>query len=664
MTYVIQLANWGIHNDGTHPKETTNGINNALIWAANEGFNTVVIPNGTYLIYGIGTNPNVICKNGIHVPSNMHLKLSGNTVLKIEPNGGFTYSVISVGNKENVKISGGKIAGDRNNHVYYLTQNMESGGIDNNGKPIADSTKIRTVGYFDQASQSDKFPVPRYYAEKSGITTTTFDAFYYDINNVYLGKQTSLAFNTGILSGYPAGTKKIKIVVNQPDPTHASIKIKNGLWMEDDFGYGIDIKYSKNVRIDNVELYDLTGDGLYVGVDGVTNGNPPSDNVVVNNCKIYNCRRQGISAVGVINSIIKKCEIYGTNGVSPQYGIDVESAKNENVTIAECYVHDNVGGGIHFYSGNHTTCFNNRVENNNLSVGYTDYCKIQNNTLISSSIVPIWLTDGGDPIDLIIQGNVVIDGNISIPNITRPSLIGNKIIRGQISFSGTRQGYSANNDIVADTASIDYGFKIFNNAVVHSVGDNIIGEFTNASVYSTGNSTSTVVFDNLSIKSHRQAIKTSGNETIFNNLFVDKEFVINTNTDEASLVGRVLFNGGVIKNLTKTWKAIGSTTNVRYTNVKIITSINVIYLWGSNAKMDVMDNIIEIPENHTSDIIRLDAASSGLLIGNKLIKKAGTTGKGIVTANSSALSKIWNNYLIGCTINNKTTDDVRNNIVF
>lgn len=48
--YTIELERFGISNDGTHPVETSKGINAALQHAKQAGKNLIVFPPGTYLI--------------------------------------------------------------------------------------------------------------------------------------------------------------------------------------------------------------------------------------------------------------------------------------------------------------------------------------------------------------------------------------------------------------------------------------------------------------------------------------------------------------------------------------------------------------------------------------------------------------------------------------
>ena len=45
-TYVLELERWNVKNDGTDADNTSKGINNALLWASQQGFIEVVLPQG------------------------------------------------------------------------------------------------------------------------------------------------------------------------------------------------------------------------------------------------------------------------------------------------------------------------------------------------------------------------------------------------------------------------------------------------------------------------------------------------------------------------------------------------------------------------------------------------------------------------------------------
>src|SRR5690554_6309523 len=90
-------------------------IQKAIDYAAQEKIPTVYIPAGEYEIETAlpGTNT----WTGISLRDNIHLKLDDKAVLKAIPNNAGTYRVISIDNIANVKISGGTVKGDRDEHT-------------------------------------------------------------------------------------------------------------------------------------------------------------------------------------------------------------------------------------------------------------------------------------------------------------------------------------------------------------------------------------------------------------------------------------------------------------------------------------------------------------------------------------------------------------------
>ena len=75
--YTLEMNRWGIYNDGTHPNETTKGINEALIWANQNGYDSFIVPNGTYLISK---------DSSIKMVSNITFELKKSAILQKESN--------------------------------------------------------------------------------------------------------------------------------------------------------------------------------------------------------------------------------------------------------------------------------------------------------------------------------------------------------------------------------------------------------------------------------------------------------------------------------------------------------------------------------------------------------------------------------------------------
>ena len=97
------------------------------------------------------------------------------------------------------------------------------------------------------------------------------------------------------------------------------------------WGMGIEIKNSSNIEISNLNIKSTTGDAIYIS--------EKAENVDINNCRLEDCRRQGISIIEGKNINIYQNEIFNIQGQTPQSGIDLESNFNtqliENVNIYE-----------------------------------------------------------------------------------------------------------------------------------------------------------------------------------------------------------------------------------------------------------------------------------------------------------------------------------------
>ncbi len=123
-----------------------------------------------------------------------------------------------------------------------------------------------------------------------------------------------------------------------------------------DEGHGICVwNESNQVLVDNMIIQNVTGDGSLV-LD--------AQDVTFSNNTIYNNRRQGISIVGGARIEIKDNEIHHINGVSPQFGIDIEGAGrlDEDILIQNNYFHHNKGGDVVNTSGKDVYILDNVME--------------------------------------------------------------------------------------------------------------------------------------------------------------------------------------------------------------------------------------------------------------------------------------------------------------
>jgi len=113
--YVIDLAQWQISKAGQDPVATRKGLNDAIQWAKDNGYDKIVIPPGTYLV---GEAVNGSYAGGIDLQGDMTLELSSGTIIQMAPNDRWNYCVINVDGHSNVTIRGGEVIGDRAQHDY------------------------------------------------------------------------------------------------------------------------------------------------------------------------------------------------------------------------------------------------------------------------------------------------------------------------------------------------------------------------------------------------------------------------------------------------------------------------------------------------------------------------------------------------------------------
>ncbi|MDA0625081.1 right-handed parallel beta-helix repeat-containing protein, partial [Acinetobacter baumannii] len=113
-----------------------------------------------------------------------------------------------------------------------------------------------------------------------------------------------------------------------------------------EWGMGIDIRDSQNIRISNMKISKMWGDAIYLG----NNNNFSNSDIVLSNIIMNDNRRQGVSVITAKNLNANNLTIKNTSGTGPASGIAIEPNNNkshlENLTFKNITTENNKGAGI------------------------------------------------------------------------------------------------------------------------------------------------------------------------------------------------------------------------------------------------------------------------------------------------------------------------------
>ncbi|WP_309121650.1 S-layer homology domain-containing protein [Paenibacillus sp.] len=365
--YDLELQRWGIYNDGTHPVETTQGLNKALAWAGEQGYKTFKVPAGTYLI-AKGAKPSDP-EARINMVSEMTLLLDDKAVMKKEANGFEAYQVLYLGaDVHDVDIRGGTYQGDRNQHNYSQKDTPSSAGTHEAGVGIMVEGAARAV--IDQVRAVD-FTGDGVVVKGSGVglvglSGRLFERGAIDAEGKPVNSTSKIRIKEPLLLDHPIFETRRLITFWQPQGIEGKIF--------DVYFYDRDGKFLSSAR-------DQTIGGLIPipsGAESVipvfpaksTEGvfvsfwsNEVARNVTIQNSEIAFNRRQGISVTGGDNVVIHNNRLHDIGGTAPGYGIDSEGMgffPISNLTITNNRLYNN-RGDIVLADGR-----NGRIEGNRL----------------------------------------------------------------------------------------------------------------------------------------------------------------------------------------------------------------------------------------------------------------------------------------------------------
>lgn len=133
---------------------------------------------------------------------------------------------------------------------------------------------------------------------------------------------------------------------------------KTDYWQEpyqkSEWRHGLSLLSCENVLVENLQIAETGGDGIYLGVSSPDAG--PCKNVTIRNVDCKGNNRQGISVISVDGLTIEDCVLRETFGTAPEAGIDFEPNRSveqiTNVVMRRVTAVNNAGDGIVFYLPN------------------------------------------------------------------------------------------------------------------------------------------------------------------------------------------------------------------------------------------------------------------------------------------------------------------------
>lgn len=390
--YTVELGRWGIKNDGTVSKQTTEGLNNAFVWAKDNGFQIVVLPKGNYL-----------------VDKDSSIKLLNNTIYRFydcifekEANNLPKYNILLCDGVKNVEIAGAIVKGDRESHDYSSGGTHEWGsGIECKnacynilikdcdvrectGDGLVTSMDFSAIGGMAHPNHFAKGAID----SKGNLDTTktnyTTVTKFFDVTGELVKSVGYFYYSGDGYGGYGNGCNLNKTIIRVHFYAADSSYLGNRDVRSYEFLYLDSLPIGTvKVRFSFLQNYDLMSNNLHY----VMCAKIPQY-VYFMNCKSYKNRRLGASVNGGRFVGFDNCEIFDNSnsmnhstGCNPGYGIDVEDGymTNQKITVRNSNIYDNRSGAFICVSTRGVYLENNKFKGNvSLSGSGDDYLSVGN----------------------------------------------------------------------------------------------------------------------------------------------------------------------------------------------------------------------------------------------------------------------------------------------
>lgn len=355
--YQIDLAKFQINNQKGNPVQTTNGINDAIRYAKSNGYTGSLLPAGNYLIDA---------NNSINLVGDFTFYMTDTTVLYKESNSSEYYDIIYVEfPNNNVSIISGKLVGDKDTHNYDSGGTHEWGfGIQIRGSKNISIKNVDLSNFTGDGILLSGQNITSYIGEASAFR-------FGDINSIgeIVPSTSKIILSNSDMNLSSIHFQRTKELLVYPSSINSLSTKSYSIYFYDQSNRFISSQ--KNIQFLQDSVAIPTGAYYYKLAFDAKNISPDlrvdvwafyfAENVLVDNSKSHDNRRQGISVVGGRNITITNCTLYDIKGTAPQSGIDVEGGDypNDTITIENNQFYNNESFDLIFYDGENLKASNN-----------------------------------------------------------------------------------------------------------------------------------------------------------------------------------------------------------------------------------------------------------------------------------------------------------------
>ena len=360
--FSVNVKDFGAIGDGI--TDDTETINNAITYAHENGIEEVYVPKGVYMIKAHDGETIVYgLRGGIALKDNIKLRLDVNTILKAIPNDNEGYNIIRARNVENIKIIGGTIEGERNEHtgttgewghginirdctnVYINTKVINCWGdgifLGGGSNPTINAIVENTICDNNRRQGMSVVNVENIKVYNSVFSNTngTYPEAGIDLEPSNLNESV---INVVIKDCYFEGNMKTGLLSHGKFGRIEDIFVANCVFKNNESGVRLEEEYTKNIHLLNNKVYGSTFRGLTVShnasnitIDGLTTIGENNQfrvdagyNLVLRNSNVASVSiGSGVHHVDIIN-----VTIYGVEGES--YG--TYNDNSEHIRYIDC----------------------------------------------------------------------------------------------------------------------------------------------------------------------------------------------------------------------------------------------------------------------------------------------------------------------------------------